>query len=793
MSQIILNGLIDMVNIAATPSGIGYTIGYDVDGILKQKDQNGIITPIGLANNNDLSETLSYGNDSGSYSIRMGTSSNIGSSNIWSTGKIKLDYGSTNSVFISITASNTISSLLLSTESTVINNTNTNGQSYIALSSQTFSNYAGTSTYSTSIIQDGNNFKIQYSDSTIGTEGTVNAIEIVKTYDIGSLNKLGLHINSKLAHTNFGVRNSVVIGGESMTASVDNTVYLGNNVNINNKYTLPNIDGLANQVLTTNGSGTVSWATPTTSLSFEQVLQTGNNSGLNSMIMGTSTSITMGSQSVINSSNTLNQISLSDNNGILLSTDNGLMSTSYIQVSHGITISSTSSIYVSSGDSKGIQYSTDYSSGFVDNSLVSKKYVDSSIITVNTYQTAYVDSLYGSDTTAQLNRFDKPFKTVASASSIISASYSTGLIHIKRGTYEEPVILQNNFDYYCEPGTVFSKHGFRDNNVSVKCNIYGYVSFIGTDATLTALFIDNVTSDVNMEFDKIDNVNRAFQIHGGSANIKGNYIKTLSDAGYGIIIKDGANVNLYVRDGILSAYNTVLVNSSFTGNLYIQSPYIKCNGDIGTSGVQPDLQHVLKVDTGTSGTIIIDSNLENISSTFGSGDNSALLVYSGKVTINGDIVGNESPAVYLLNDSFGGDVLINGDIISKRESIINNSSSINLSIRNSFIKTNGSGVTPYSVLLDSDSSKLYINNSTIYNGLSDSDIIYVGYTNSVVGIYNTLAYSPGMSGSFISVGNTFSLGMHNIRSNKDNDPNVVVDIFTPSGFIYDTNLYIPNI
>jgi hypothetical protein len=783
-----------MQNIAATPSGIGYTIGYDVDGILKQKDQNGVITPVGLQSFNNLEKTLSYGINSGSYSILMGTSSRIGSSNIYSTGNIKFDYGMTNSVMVSVTASNIESSLLLSQDSTLLKNSTGNGLSYISLTSQTFSNYAGTSTYSTSIIQDGVNFNIQYSDTTIGTEGVINALEIVKTYDIGSENKVGVHINSKNAHTNNGVKNSVVIGGQSLTASVDNTVYLGNNVNINNKYTLPNSDGLTNQVLITNGSGTVSWATPSNSLTLKQVLETGNDTEGNSIIIGTSSSIQMGSQSTITSSVNTNQIDLSTDSGILLSTDNGVKTGPYVQISQsGITMSSNS-IYITTTDSKGMQYGGDYSNTFTDNSLVSKKYVDSSIITVNTYQTAYVDINYGSDANALLNRFDKPFKTVASASSVISASYSSGLIHIKRGTYEEPVYLQNNFDYYCEPGTVFSKHGFRDNNISVKSNIYGYASFIGTDTTLTPLFINNTSSEVNMEFDKIDTTNRILQVHGGSASLKGNYMKTVADAGYGINVQDGANVNIYVRDGILSAYNTLLVNNSFSGRLYIDTTYIKCNGDIGSSGVQSDLQHVLKVDYGTTGTIIINSNLENISSTFGSGNNSAVYIKSGKVTVNGNITGGESPAIYLDdNDTFGGEVVINGNIISKRENIINNNGYINLTVKNSLIKTNGEGVTPYSVYLNADNSKLYVVNSTIYNSLTDSDIIYVGYTSSVVGFYNTLAYSNGTSGSFINVGNTFSLGMHNVRSNKDNDPDLVVDLFNPSGFIYDPNLYIPNI
>ena len=38
MAQVIFNNRIDMVTTAATPSADGYTIGYDTDGIIKQKD-----------------------------------------------------------------------------------------------------------------------------------------------------------------------------------------------------------------------------------------------------------------------------------------------------------------------------------------------------------------------------------------------------------------------------------------------------------------------------------------------------------------------------------------------------------------------------------------------------------------------------------------------------------------------------------------------------------------------------------------------------------------------------------
>ena len=103
MAQIIFNDRIDMVTTAATPSVNGYTIGYDTDGVIKQKDSAGVVTPLFSSSSQNLIQTLNLGNDSGIYSIMMGTATSIYSSN--STARIKLDYNG--SVFIYSTASST--------------------------------------------------------------------------------------------------------------------------------------------------------------------------------------------------------------------------------------------------------------------------------------------------------------------------------------------------------------------------------------------------------------------------------------------------------------------------------------------------------------------------------------------------------------------------------------------------------------------------------------------------------------------------------------------------------------
>ena len=96
MSQIIFGGSVSMID-TATPS-IGWVVAYDVDGILKQKNEFGFITQIGQKPT--LSEVLSIGNTTDTSPIIMGNSTYIGSSN--GDSLIKLDYaGLTNSILIS--------------------------------------------------------------------------------------------------------------------------------------------------------------------------------------------------------------------------------------------------------------------------------------------------------------------------------------------------------------------------------------------------------------------------------------------------------------------------------------------------------------------------------------------------------------------------------------------------------------------------------------------------------------------------------------------------------------------
>ena len=67
------------------------------------------------------------------------------------------------------------------------------------------------------------------------------------------------YVSTRNSSATASIKNSVVIGGQGLIATTDDTVYLGNNVNINNAFTLPTTDGSIGQVLKTDGLGNLTW------------------------------------------------------------------------------------------------------------------------------------------------------------------------------------------------------------------------------------------------------------------------------------------------------------------------------------------------------------------------------------------------------------------------------------------------------------------------------------------------------------------------------------------------------
>jgi hypothetical protein len=788
-----------MVTTAATPSADGYTIGYDTDGIIKQKDSLGVITPLFSSTSQNLTQTLNIGNDSGIYSIMMGTGTSIYSSN--STGRIKLDHSG--SVFIYATSSSTgTSSIHLSNTSIGIFSSVQNDYGSLSLSGNTYSVEIGSATNSMTIKQSNSKFWIDDKDIDAASEDTIRILEIGSSYDGDTVdNKAYVHINSKNANTLAGVKNSAIIGGTGLISSDSDTVYLGNSVNINNEYTLPNTDGSADQYLKTDGNGSVTWDYMiVTTPPLHEVLAVGNNTETQNIIMGTGT--------FIKSANGYGSIYFDNNNvsgNILISTDGVTKSKSFVEMNNSSLVISATSGTITTGNLKGLQYSADYSATFENNSLVTKQYVVSLLGNVFVSEkTAYVDPVNGSDSTGLVNRLDKPFSTIAKAISGLTSSYSfistnTGLVHLKKGIYTEFVYLYDNINFYCEPDVVFSQNGFTDSNGAVNSSIFGFANFVGTDPNLVPLDVTKA-SNISFNFSKIDNQSVAFKVTNttGTSNVKIKGDSIICKSGYGKAILIGynngtydvsSNVNISVVEKISSAYDTISISDKFIGTLEVNTPLIECDSDFNTNGSQNDQQHALIVRS-ASASVRINADLFESSSANVGGINSTVYINAGTVSIFGNISGGECPGVYL-GDSKPSNVSIKGDVISKKEAIINESNNTKFMVSDSLIKTHGLGTSTYSIHINSGSmSSTYLYNARIYNSLENSGMIAMSSTGSRVGIYNSIGYGAGtVSGEFIHCVGAVSVGMHNVRSNKDNSDDVE-DLFTPSGFIYDKNLYL---
>jgi len=752
--------------ILATPS-TGYAVAYDLDNIMKQKDPNGVLSPIG--GSQDLRTVLSYGNNTATYSIVMGTYSEI---NSFAGGKIKLSDGGTQSVLVYVNSTSGTSSINLKPDSVSLFNKFLDNSTQISIGgiySQITSTESNGHIISTNIENDYNTWSLKFRDNSLANE-YVNVIEAKNVSDIiDGTAKASLHLNSKNSITNIGVKNSVIIGGSGLTASQSNTVYLAN-VNINNSYNLPLSDGSADQIIKTDGSGNLEWVDLNNFVvGLDSVLNTSNSTGLNDIQVNDGYSI----KSLLNSS--ILTLDYQESNNILLSNSNSV-----------INLTPGGQINITTNDGNGIKYSSDYSQNFTPESLVSKRYVDDLISSLNIethYENkiVYVDSNYGSDLTGEILRRDLPFLTIGSASQAISTI--GGLVYLKSGIYNEMCVLTDGLKYYCEPGVIFESGGFTDYDLNVNCDIYGFAKFVGDSILLKPLTINN-QSNINFEFDEITMMNsyQAIIINNCvSANIKGNRIK--SSGVRTLRLKGDGNININISEDIVGA-NMAVYFETYTGNCTINSNNIITKSDVYDTSVI----YGVNTNNGVTGKVIINSNIKNLGTyTTTQKTNSAVRISSGYFTINGNISGGPEYSTIITGNSLG-QVTINGNLDSSVEALFNDTTKISLKLNSPLIITSGLSAT-YSMIFNGQSDT-YILNTNIVNLTNDSNIIWVGNTFSQIKLYNSGAWSEGTSGYFIDSSSDLNVGIHNTRSNKDN--NILVDdLFSPSGFIYDSNFYLP--
>lgn len=243
MALVVFGEKIDILSIPNPEPG-GFIVAYDLDGILKQKDEDGVVTTFGGNAGGPLSSVLSLGNNTGSNPIIINSTSYIISDN----NNNKINLGGSN---ISITTDN-----------------EGYNEGYIYMNSST--TMLGNGLSASLVIDKNASISTKWDSSNIQTLSNNSYVLRVSGSDAlrfvsgatssGIGNKVTALISTNNSYVNSGVFSSVIIGGQGLTASQSNTVYLGNIVNINNKYNLPSVDGTVSQVLRTNGNGNLYWS-----------------------------------------------------------------------------------------------------------------------------------------------------------------------------------------------------------------------------------------------------------------------------------------------------------------------------------------------------------------------------------------------------------------------------------------------------------------------------------------------------------------------------------------------------
>lgn len=216
MALVVFESRVNMLTVA-TPSIGGYVLGYDsTDGILKQKNDQGVIstvagsTPVG-----SLAQTLAIGNSTGTFSINLGANTKI--SSVMGGGQLRLDNG--------IGGANIVN---LSTDYGVLT------QSYLYMTSNSLT----LRSLNASLLFSATSAIFQLNSSNVSSFSSnnyyvsLNGLRVIDFTTATSSttvgNKISALISTNNSKLNTGVYNTVVLGGTGITGATSNSVYVPN-------------------------------------------------------------------------------------------------------------------------------------------------------------------------------------------------------------------------------------------------------------------------------------------------------------------------------------------------------------------------------------------------------------------------------------------------------------------------------------------------------------------------------------------------------------------------------------
>ena len=213
MALVLFESRVNMIT-AATPSIGGFLVAYDtLDGVLKQKDHLGVITPIGSGGGiGSLAQTLSIGSTTGTNSIYLDINTQVRSNG--GSASLRLDNGSSGN-YVELSSSNSITgSTLAMTDNNIL--------------LKGLSSSIQMSTTDIRLNFATNQFLLQNNNSYLKL-GTTNVLEFTTaTSSRASGNRVPAFISSNGSRFSNTVTNSVIIGGSGITGTQSNSVYTPN-------------------------------------------------------------------------------------------------------------------------------------------------------------------------------------------------------------------------------------------------------------------------------------------------------------------------------------------------------------------------------------------------------------------------------------------------------------------------------------------------------------------------------------------------------------------------------------
>jgi hypothetical protein len=211
MALVLFDNTVNMITAATPSSSGGFLVGYDTDGVLKQKDHLGVITPIGSGGGiGSLAQTLTIGNSTGVNSIYLDINTRVRSNA--GAASLRLDAGGYSN-YVQLSSSIAGSTLTM----------NDNTIQLTGLSSS-----VQMDTTDIRLNFGVNQFLLQNNNSYLKL-GSTNVLEFTTATTVRETgDRVPAFISSNGSRFSNTVNNSVIIGGIGIIGTQSNSVYVPN-------------------------------------------------------------------------------------------------------------------------------------------------------------------------------------------------------------------------------------------------------------------------------------------------------------------------------------------------------------------------------------------------------------------------------------------------------------------------------------------------------------------------------------------------------------------------------------